>query len=84
MIEEHHSFFRSESFHWILYFDVDFELHYFLQLTDVDVVANVESEEETANESLCINDFSVYRFYDNSKHRGMLKPKVFKLYLPLS
>ena len=59
-------------------FDINLELHDFLQFPDVDVVTHVESEEETANLSLGVNHLCVDRFYDYGKHGRMLEAEVLK------
>ena len=59
LIKEDHSFFCGESVHRVLDFDINLELHDFLQFPDVDVVTHVESEEETAHMSLGVNHLRV-------------------------
>ena len=62
----------------------DLELHDFAQLSDVQVVADVESVEELAEQSLLVDHFAVDTFDHDAEKSGVFKAEVFILDLALS
>ena len=67
-----------------MYFDIDLEFHDLLQFTDVDVIAHMESEEETADFPLGLDDFCIDWFYHDCEHWRMFEAEVFEFHLALS
>jgi len=59
------------------------ELHNLRELTNCQVIGNVEPEEKLANKTLIVDYLRTYRLYYDCEQRGVLELKVFILYFPL-
>ena len=84
LVEEDDLLFRCESLQRICDLHVYLELDDFAQLADHYVIADMETEEELAEDALVLNDLIVDRLNHDCKHGWMLKAEVLKLYFPLS
>ena len=84
LVEEDHAFFSRQSLDRVRYFAIDLELHNFTQLTDSDVIRDMEAEKETANYSLALNHLLIDAFDDYSKQLWVLEFEILVFDLALS
>ena len=83
LIEEYYLVLRSQPWQRVRYLHIDLELDDLAQLTNRDIIWNVEAEEKLPKQLLFVDDLSVDWLDDDGQHGRVLEPEVFKLNLPL-
>jgi len=84
LVEKDHLFFRCQSLQWVRNLHIDLELNDLAEFADHDIVADVEAEEELAEDALVLYHLIVDRFDHDGQHRRVLEAEVLKLNFPLS
>ena len=83
MVEEHDALLLINAKRRVLDLRIDFELHDLAELSDIEVIADVETEEKLANYALSFDYFVVDAFDDYCQQSRMLETEVLVFNLAL-